>query len=292
MRSLVRSSLALLLIALFAAVAFSQGKTPKKVDLSKPYQHKTHLKELRKQGDRLLSCPDCHTLSSTASGARPEICERVRMPFPTHDKCTGCHPTAFFTKPLVICTNCHVSAAFDKKPEMREQSGDEPPLRADFSHKLHLDPKERVKGKFKFNKHCTFCHAFSSADAVMPSLPSHPQCCECHTKSEVTPNINDCATCHMRPDEEKNPVSLVRKFSHADHRQDPTTGESVDCLRCHFQVPKATKVSAIHLPAMATCVECHQGEVAFDYVECLRCHGPEIQKLPIPENHKKKKKEP
>jgi hypothetical protein len=39
---------------------------------------------------------------------------------------------------------------------------------------------------------------------------------------------------------------------------------------------------------MASCVECHQGEIAFDYAQCLRCHGPEIHKLAVPESHQKK----
>jgi cytochrome c553 len=57
-------------------------------------------------------------------------------------------------------------------------------------------------------------------------------------------------------------------------------------VRCHFQVPKADKVKDITMPIMATCVTCHAGEVAFNYTQCLKCHGPEIEKMAVPEGHK------
>lgn len=287
MRS-IRIALLLAALALLLVPALVGG-AEKTVNLAKPFQHDTHLKELRKEGDRKLTCKDCHALTSTSGAQANVICEKIRMPYPTHDKCTSCHPTAFFKKPLVICTNCHVSVSFTSLAPMKEQTGHSmTPLRSEFSHKLHLDPKQRVKKMVGVNKDCTFCHQFKDGGKTV-TRPSHQQCCECHTKKDVTPNINDCAACHARPAEHAAPVSLVvKKYSHADHQTDPRTNQTLDCRTCHTRVDKAASVRDIVMPEMATCVGCHAGQVAFDYVQCLKCHGPEIEKRAVPESHKKK----
>lgn len=264
-------------------------KLPKDAaDLTKPFAHETHLAQLIKDGSRAYTCADCHTLPAAKGETKASypICESARMPYPNHDACIGCHPTAFFVRPLVICTNCHTEVAITHKVDLKEQTGAQAPLRTDFDHRLHLDPKLRVKKKFGFNKDCSFCHGFIKGGEQV-SLPAHAQCCECHTKEDVEPNINDCAGCHKRPASEANPRSMVRRFSHADHKLDPTTGASLECLRCHFDVPKATKVATLRLPQMATCVECHQGEVAFSYADCLKCHDKGIEARLLPEDHPK-----
>lgn len=262
-------------------------------DLSKPFSHDTHLAEKLKDGSRTLTCGDCHEISKAGGGEGEKaypICETVRMPFPDHDACISCHPTAFFVKPLQICTNCHQSVAITEKIPLKEQNAAEAPLKTVFDHRLHLDPKMRVKKRFGFEKDCTHCHTFIRGGERV-SLPQHAQCCECHTKENVEPNINDCATCHQRPPSQRNPRSMVRKFSHADHRQDPADGTSLPCLRCHFEVPKARKVARLKLPKMATCVECHQGELAFSYADCLRCHDEGIETRLVPESHQQLPKE-
>jgi len=266
----------------------SGGKVEKQIDLSKPFSHESHGKELRREGDRLLGCPDCHALSSTVANAAYPVCTTNRMPFPSHDKCNKCHSTAFFVQPLVICANCHIDNKFSEQPPMREQTTRAAPLQPDFSHKLHMDPTQRVKKRFDFGTDCTFCHTFSNAGAKV-DFPAHPQCCECHTQKDVQPNINDCAGCHKRPETEKRPKSLIEKFSHADHQLDPRNGLSLECSRCHFAVAQAEKVGTITMPIMATCVECHSGEVAFDYAQCLKCHEKSIAEKPVPPSHEVKK---
>ena len=269
--------------------AAAPPKLPKDAaDLTKPFAHDTHLGLLIKDKSRTHTCADCHSLPEGKAGNKASypICESARMPYPNHDACIGCHPTAFFMRPLVICTNCHTDVAITRKVALKEQSGTQAPLRTVFDHRLHLDPKQRVKKRFGFNKDCTFCHGFVKGGEQV-SLPAHAQCCECHTKEEVEPNINDCAGCHKRPASERNPRSMVRNFSHADHKLDPVTGASLECLRCHFEVPRATKVATLQLPVMATCVECHQGEVAFSYADCLKCHDKGIEARLLPEDHPK-----
>jgi hypothetical protein len=276
-------------VALFVAPRDGVGGPPAKaktkvIDLSKPFEHDSHLKELRKEGDRLLGCGDCHALGGLGDEKFP-ICKKTRMPFPAHDKCTGCHPRAFFTKPLQICSNCHTDNTFSQKPPLKEQNARAAPLKSSFSHKLHLNPEERTMKRFKWEKDCTFCHPMEDGGAKV-GKPAHAQCCDCHTKDAVEPSINDCAGCHTRPKTDRTPKSQIDKFSHVDHTTDPRTGSTLECARCHFEVNKADKVRDLKLPVMATCVECHSGEVAFDYTSCLKCHAPDIMDKPVPETHK------
>lgn len=286
--------------AALCALAFGLGATgrdadaqpvlPKdSADLTKPFSHDTHLAQLLKDGSRTYTCADCHEMPEKDGGGNKSaypICESPRMPYPDHDACIKCHPTAFFVKPLVICTNCHTDVAITKKVDLKEQTGTRAPLRTVFDHRLHLDARQRVKKQFGFNKDCTFCHPFLRGGEKV-DLPAHAQCCECHTKKDVEPNINDCAGCHRRPKNERNPRSMVRKFSHADHKLDPMTGASLECGRCHYDVPKARKVARMKLPKMATCVECHQGEIAFSYADCLKCHEAGIETRLLPASHPK-----
>jgi hypothetical protein len=275
-------------IAVVLALAV-EAAPPKdvKADLSKPFSHDSHLALVKTVDgkERKHTCADCHTLSRV-EGSKNPICESPRMPFPSHDKCIGCHPSSFFKPPIVICTNCHVDTKITEKSPLKEQSGAEAPLKTEFNHRLHLDPKMRVKAKFELEKDCSFCHRFvRGGEKVL--LPEHPQCCECHTKQDVKPNIDDCAGCHYRPKSERNPSSMVKKFSHADHKTDPATNASLPCLRCHFEVPKSEKIAKLILPKMATCVECHQGELAFSYAECLKCHEKGIESRLLPADHPK-----
>lgn len=284
-----KSALLLLLITSSSVAFWAHAQEKKEIDLSKPFAHDSHLATPHKTEDRKLSCGDCHafeTPKEDATKADYAICKDTRAPFPTHEKCTSCHAKAFFTKPLRICTNCHMSASFEQKSEMKPQTGEDAPLRTNFSHQLHLSADQRVKKRFEGGKDCSFCHAFTDGGARV-TKPAHNQCCDCHTEPRVEPNMNDCAGCHNRPSHERSPRSSVRKFSHADHKTDPVSGSSLDCMRCHFEVPKSKKVTTLALPVMATCVECHQGEIAFDYAECLKCHGAGIDKKPVPESHRK-----
>jgi c(7)-type cytochrome triheme protein len=259
-------------------------------NFAKPFEHSTHLKQLLKNGERTYTCNDCHVLTKakdapTEGPGAYAICSSNRMPFPSHDKCIGCHPTAFFQKPLQVCTNCHVDISITKQAELKVQTGEQAPLRTVFDHQLHLDDGHRVRKKFKFEKDCSFCHEFQKGGESV-SLPKHAQCCECHTQKDVEPKIDHCAGCHTRPRSEANPRSMVKKFSHKDHKSDPKSGASVPCLRCHFDVPRAKTITSLQLPKMATCVECHEGTQAFSYADCLKCHEKGIEMKLVPEDHK------
>jgi len=277
---------AIILVALVATPAIARAEAdPAKADLTKPFDHGTHFAQLRKLGDRLMSCEDCHTVTGSTS-ARPDICEKPRMPFPSHDRCTPCHAAAFYTRPLRICGNCHTVNELVVSPPLKEQNKPSAPLRPNFSHKLHLDPKERVAAQLKVQKDCIFCHPPTKQGKAF-GRPTHAQCCDCHTKPEISPNITQCAICHARPASEHATPSMIRRFSHGDHTVDPRTGATLECMRCHYAVPRANKVREIDMPVMATCVTCHLGEVAFDFANCLKCHHDDIAKKPVPKSHQR-----
>ncbi len=268
------------------SVAQPTGLPKDPADFSKAFSHDTHL--ALKVGDKAVECANCHTIDKKKVGADAKdsaICKEPRMPFPGHDACISCHPSSFFVQPLQICSNCHADISITKQSKMKDQGGAQAPLRTAFDHRLHLSNKKRVRDKFKFRADCTTCHSFIRGGEKV-KLPEHAQCCECHTKKDVSPNIQDCAGCHKRPKSERNPRSKVRKFTHVDHKIDPVSSETLPCLRCHFEVPKAKKIAKLKLPKMATCVECHQGEIAFSYASCLKCHEKGIEAKLVPASHK------
>lgn len=278
--------------ALTPGVAAAAGEKTKKVDLNKPFDHDSHLALLRKKADRKMNCDDCHVIPKKEGEGKQAfpICESTRMPFPAHKTCTGCHPKAFFTKPLQICSNCHTDNTFQAKPPLKAQTTRAAPRRTVFSHKLHMNPKQRVNRRFEMKKDCSFCHTFAKDGS--PTLPGHAQCCDCHTKDGVEPGINDCAGCHQRPEKDPHPRSKIQHFSHDDHGTDPRSGATLECTVCHTEMAKTAKLKDIVFPKMATCVDCHAGEVAFDYAECLRCHGEAEAKAPLPPGHPKPKAKP
>jgi hypothetical protein len=52
-------------------------------------------------------------------------------------------------------------------------------------------------------------------------------------------------------------------FSHQAH-------ELIDCETCHFGTTDSERPTAVKLPPMALCFECHEGDTASD--ECITCH--------------------
>ena len=137
--TLILGSIASLVVVSALLISGQSGHTqvPAKaksvaVDLSKPFDHGSHLKLLRKKGDKLMACDDCHEQKVTAANKGFPICEEARMPFPSHNKCTGCHPKAFWTRPLQICTNCHLENTFTKQPPLKPQTTQNAPLRTNL----------------------------------------------------------------------------------------------------------------------------------------------------------------
>ena len=127
-----------------------------------------------------------------------------------------------------------------------------------FSHKFHIDEAE---------VECVACHAKAktSITGTDDLLPSMETCYTCHDEDDT-----ECTTCHAQPDE---PVILPRieqyaaKFSHQKHLQQ----KGVSCVTCHEGVEQKEQVeSGMHLPTMATCMNCH--ETPETVAGCYSCH--------------------
>jgi len=267
------------IVAVAALALLGAKPSKKKIDLKKPFAHETHLAQDALQGDRKLTCEDCHSVGTS----KQAYCIEQKVVHPNHDQCTGCHATAFFTKPRLICKNCHTKTTFTSKPPLTK-IGAVAPMRAVFNHKLHMDPAQRVHKRFDLDAYCSTCHEFVKGGESVET-PSHPECCGCHTKEHVEPTITDCVGCHVRPTGTPR-KALIKDFSHKNHRVDPVSGKSLECTRCHYEVVKATELAQVPTPAMPTCITCHDGKAAFAYAECLKCHGPEVHDQPLPESHK------
>ena len=138
--------------------------------------------------------------------------------------------------------------------------------------------------KFSHNRHvvgqeleCATCHenVETSESGKDDLLASKEQCALCHDVEDT----NNCGLCHTKVDE---PASFERiadyspKFNHAVHLE-----RGVACETCHAGISESDSSFTQHLPAMETCMHCHDGLLAKR--ECLACH--ENPKGKIPADH-------
>lgn len=256
------------------------GKKP--IDTSKPFDHDIHLNPQKVNGKN-LSCQDCHRSMVAKDGQ----CPKTEVRFPPHEACASCHEANFYTPPLTICASCHKSASFSEAPPLKELTRVVTPRKAEFSHFTHLAPNGDAVKKFGQKNDCTSCHSFVKG-GVSVSHPSHPNCCECHTKPDVSPKMTECASCHTQGRNVSRPPSKIHDFSHKTHNTDPRTGKGIECRQCHVNGHEATTIGSIQIPPMAVCVQCHNGTVpaAFHFTNCMRCHIPgSIQGVPLPPSH-------
>jgi len=138
------------------------------------------------------------------------------------------------------------------------------------SEDTQLDKKQVLK--FSHSKHaeagveCSSCHTPEklTKNASEKMLPTHTECQTCHDQE-----VNEkCGFCHK---DENNPVALPNpireiRFDHQKHVID----QKVECVTCHAGMDKTDYAEAKNLPAMTTCVTCHNDvKVA---KQCEACH--------------------
>jgi hypothetical protein len=254
------------------------------IDTSSPFDHDIHM-DPQKVG-KPLDCAACHSMVKTDGS-----CPKQEVRFPKHEACAGCHTANFYTPPLTICTNCHASAGFKAQNALRELTRQVTPRKAEFSHKSHLNGR---------GNDCTSCHEFVKG-GISVSHPSHPNCCECHTKGGIEPPMANCQGCHNAALNVSRPASKIHDFSHKMHNTDPRTGASTQCTQCHVNTQEAASLRTIRIPPMASCVQCHDGSDpskpnpqnpqwrgtgAFHFSSCMKCHLPgSINGVPLPPSH-------
>jgi c(7)-type cytochrome triheme protein len=120
------------------------------------------------------------------------------------------------------------------------------------------------------------CHGNKLQDA--PGPKQHEGCVGsgCHG-SQNAPQMSDCKLCHKTeavgraaPSE----WSVAMTFKHSTHATDPRNKQATQCAQCHAEVPNATDLKTLKLPAMKLCEGCHDGKSSFKTTgfECARCH--------------------
>jgi c(7)-type cytochrome triheme protein len=137
-----------------------------------------------------------------------------------------------------------------------------------FSHRFHIE---------EAGAECGTCHeaATESASGADRLLPDMAACMQCHDEED------DCRRCHPGAPEEARPVPRPAEglnFSHAAH-----LGRDLSCDDCHEGIWDSVNVLDRSLPAMETCLRCHDGRQA--PAECSVCHEDLRSSGLIPRNH-------
>lgn len=249
----------------------------KVIDTSKAFTHNTHLNA--KTVGEALKCETCHEMV-TPKGQ----CPTSEVRFPKHEACFKCHAANFYTPPLTICVNCHKSAEMSKGNPLKELGRQVTPRKSEFNHNLHADPAGKVAKQFPKKVSCKSCHKVKAAGKRV-THPSHPNCCQCHTRESVKPKMSDCSACHSESRRVSRPESKIHSFTHRpDHMKNPD-GTSRGCTECHVNGAQAKSIRQIKIPPMGSCTGCHNGDLAFSAADCLKCHKEGMLGGMMPASH-------
>jgi c(7)-type cytochrome triheme protein len=224
----------------------------------KTFQKFSHAVKEHKQ----FECAQCHKREGRS----------LKMDFPGHESCVGCHLNQFTSQDPLMCTICH------------DDLKSVPPTMLKFpvtfleGFNMKFDHVKHARGEGRPAQGCAECHdPMGRSRAIPAGFNAHNTCFACHTAES---KIGSCAVCHELAPYSRTPQSryvFKAVFSHADH-----AGSS--CDDCHS--PRAggqgrqvtTIVAQEHNGAGNSCVSCHNGSRAFggngpnDFANCARCH--------------------
>jgi hypothetical protein len=237
-------------------------------------QHLTDSSVVRPGDGAPLQCVDCHKAS--ADGEHFE-------PLTMAQNCAGCH-----------------SLAFDRDEPDRQLPHGRGRLQEviltlqDHFVRTAIDPTAKTPGRVKrrlpgqapeieidpvCNAATVACGKARADNAVRQHF-GEKGCGSCHviTESPTAASIVDrYSVAPVRLVYDYQPVSA---FKHRQHRQMGDQGGDAACLSCHA-MGKAEDSSALHLPELARCTECHGGRNAVGRIRstCMGCHSyhPEAQ---------------
>ena len=119
-----------------------------------------------------------------------------------------------------------------------------------FSHAQHVAVDGGVGAD------CNFCHS-PRPDGIQYSVPSHPQCWQCHDVSTLN-LLEGCNLCHLSDARAPKTYNLERaSILHKEHPRD-----QIPCSACHSAILTATsleEIRAARLEASETsCQGCHE----------------------------------
>ena len=275
------------------------------------YSHTAHDKIQK------LPCESCHALA-------PKTYEPLPAGSDAHKPCSEprCHGARMsLNTKAPLCAECHEQAqpwgASAPRIVHREDAQRDFAWRID--HRRHLE----VPGLSS----CDSCHQLSklvNGDEVkvLVHRPGHADCAPCHGKEGSSPNLNQCASCHV-PGAAPHPKPhggeqgrwrVYEKFTHDAHRLDvrtahvkpngagrgwsrfdKTSAATLGCGTCHATVARAETIEDIDLLGPCamnkTCMgQCHNGKFAFQgsgtsLRDCLLCHTGVDDNTPAPPSH-------
>lgn len=140
-----------------------------------------------------------------------------------------------------------------------------------FSHQFHI---------LAHGLSCQDCHTLAP-DKSRYSQPDHSVCLACHAVKDEKKPDESCRLCHAQmpgpvtSDHARRDLQTPSRyvleryrigpihFSHGRHAKE-------SCESCHAGVTKSARAVESHLPEMAQCMSCHNGEKA--PATCEGCH--------------------
>jgi len=186
-------------------------------------------------------------------------------------------------KKLVLALTIIVVALAYAKVRADDDAGDWETAQPQTDWSPVVYPLQRLPLIFSHAKHlargtaCAACHpaATTSRSAVDNLIPTEIACRACHAIDRADPAKavagappTACGACHPGYVRDQ-PVGRVMltppplKFDHAAHAK-------TACARCHGDLTKVELATTRQLPAMATCLGCHQD--GGDARHCADCH--------------------
>jgi hypothetical protein len=140
--------------------------------------------------------------------------------------------------------------------------GEQPPVRGGDIIKVPHD-RHRAAGV-----ECLTCHEtlYDQKSLGQPTLPAEAVCLQCHGAEKEKGNCTFCHTDVRKagPWPQREPALIM---SHADH----ITRTQEKCTVCHTKLPEPVRTPAM-VPAMASCLGCHEHRKDYDQGRCRQCH--------------------
>jgi c(7)-type cytochrome triheme protein len=166
---------------------------------------------------------------------------------------------------LLVVAAALVTAVARRSPPVAGWPDNNDKASLKFSHAFHVGEAAVA---------CLDCHkgASTSTSSSDNLRPAHDNCVTCHEEQ-----VNkQCGYCHRDTLNIQAAVRPVRTivFSHAKH----TAMKSVECATCHPGLDKTEYAGPANMPAMATCVTCHDNARATG--TCESCHANFVNLVP------------
>ena len=233
------------------------------------FSHKDHLNPAGIQspnGDKVLSCADCH---------QPLSSGLYLMPIKMENRCARCHQLLYDENDLESQIPHGKLEELYKSLEMHFSRQFLGPNKAG-SHSDRAAKARRPGGEARIASQSEQRRALDWAERqslrIARELLEDRLCSDCHEISKI-PGKEGFEQWHLEPPVLAKRWMPLAQFNHASH----TTEK---CTTCHQDADKSERSSDVLLPEIAVCRECHGGaedpvKIPSDCLMCHRFHLPE-----------------